>query len=79
MVRFDRQFIMSPRAESHTPEWFTFLHKEKYCGEVYLELTYYSNVCVKPPNLRSELKLTNPFLFPNTGTPTREESSEKAY
>lgn len=26
-------------------EWFTLMNKEKYCGEVYLELTFWSNVC----------------------------------
>lgn len=25
-------------------EWFTLLHKDKYSGEVYLELTFWSNV-----------------------------------
>ena len=25
-------------------EWFTLMHKDKYCGEVYLELTFWSNV-----------------------------------
>lgn len=26
-------------------EWFTLMNKDKYCGEVYLELTFWSNVC----------------------------------
>ena len=30
-------------------EWFTLLNKDKYCGEVYLELTFWSNVCYLPP------------------------------
>jgi neural Wiskott-Aldrich syndrome protein len=25
-------------------EWFTLMYKDKYCGEVYLELTFFSNV-----------------------------------
>ena len=25
-------------------EWFTLHNKDKYCGEVYLELTFWSNV-----------------------------------
>jgi neural Wiskott-Aldrich syndrome protein len=25
-------------------EWFTLMNKDKYCGEVYLELTFWSNV-----------------------------------
>jgi hypothetical protein len=29
-------------------EWFTLMHKDKYCGEVYLELTFWSNVCAVP-------------------------------
>lgn len=27
-------------------EWFTLTNKDKYCGEVYLELTFWSNVRV---------------------------------
>ena len=27
-------------------EWYEFLYKEKYSGEVYLELTFYSNVSI---------------------------------
>jgi hypothetical protein len=26
------------------PEWYEFTYKDKYSGEVYLELTFYSNV-----------------------------------
>ena len=26
------------------PEWFTLMNKDKYSGEVYLELTFWSNV-----------------------------------
>jgi hypothetical protein len=32
-------------ARSHfLSEWFTLHNKDKYCGEVYLELTFWSNV-----------------------------------
>ena len=34
-------------------EWYEFLYKEKYSGEVYLELTFYSNVRVSPHWLTS--------------------------
>ncbi|KAI0036073.1 C2 domain-containing protein [Vararia minispora EC-137] len=30
-----------------TDEWFTLTHRDRYCGEVYLELTFWSNV--RPP------------------------------
>lgn len=30
-------------------EWFTLMNKDKYCGEVYLELTFWSNVCNANP------------------------------
>lgn len=26
------------------PEWFTLMNKDKYAGEVYVELTFWSNV-----------------------------------
>ncbi|KAI0079662.1 hypothetical protein K474DRAFT_1769996 [Panus rudis PR-1116 ss-1] len=32
--------------KGETDEWFTLMHKEKYSGEVYLELTFWSN---EPP------------------------------
>lgn len=25
-------------------EWYEFLYKDKYSGEIYMELTFYSNV-----------------------------------
>ncbi|TFY69904.1 hypothetical protein EVJ58_g149 [Rhodofomes roseus] len=30
--------------KGETDEWFTLTNKDKYCGEVYLELTFWSNV-----------------------------------
>lgn len=36
-------FLVDCCADRHI-EWFTLLHKDKYCGEVYLELTFWSNV-----------------------------------
>src|ERR1700722_7347345 len=30
-------------------EWFTLTNKDKYCGEVYLELTFWSNVGAYSP------------------------------
>ncbi|KAF8592513.1 hypothetical protein K439DRAFT_1610299 [Ramaria rubella] len=37
--------------KGETDEWFTLTNKEKYCGEVYLELTFWSNE--KPPEKRA--------------------------
>lgn len=31
-------------ANHFATEWFTLMNKDKYCGEVYLELTFWSNV-----------------------------------
>jgi hypothetical protein len=37
--------LSSLSARSHfLSEWFTLHNKDKYCGEVYLELTFWSNV-----------------------------------
>jgi neural Wiskott-Aldrich syndrome protein len=37
--------LSSLSARSHLlSEWFTLRNKDKYCGEVYLELTFWSNV-----------------------------------
>ena len=33
-------------ADACPTEWFTIMHKEKYCGEVYLELTFWLDVSV---------------------------------
>lgn len=27
-------------------EWFTLMNKDKFAGKVYLELTFFSNVCI---------------------------------
>ncbi|CAL1702222.1 unnamed protein product [Somion occarium] len=35
--------------KGETDEWFTLMHKDKYSGEVYLELTFWSN---EPPPVR---------------------------
>ncbi len=45
MVR-SASFICSACADRCALEWFTILHKEKYCGEVYLELTFWLDVRV---------------------------------
>ena len=36
--------MQSPRLLTAVPEWFTLMSKDKYSGEVYLELTFWSNV-----------------------------------
>jgi hypothetical protein len=30
---------------TYPTDWFTLMNKDKYCGEVYLELTFWLNVC----------------------------------
>lgn len=42
-----------PHADQ-TTEWYEITHKDKYSGEVYLELTFYSNV-----SITVRLKLTS--------------------
>ncbi|KAI0320257.1 hypothetical protein OF83DRAFT_1162511 [Amylostereum chailletii] len=37
--------------KGETDEWFTLTNKDKYCGEVYLELTFWSNA--PPPQKKS--------------------------
>ncbi|KAH8113393.1 hypothetical protein DFH11DRAFT_340326 [Phellopilus nigrolimitatus] len=42
--------------KGETDEWFTLLNKDKFSGEVYLELTFWSNE--KPPEKKSKPKPT---------------------
>ncbi|TFY78639.1 hypothetical protein EWM64_g5373 [Hericium alpestre] len=41
--------------KGETDEWFTLSNKDKYCGEVYLELTFWSNE--PPPEKKSAAKI----------------------
>ncbi|RPD61943.1 hypothetical protein L226DRAFT_613288 [Lentinus tigrinus ALCF2SS1-7] len=43
--------------KGETDEWFTIMHKEKYCGEVYLELTFWLDE--PPPTKKTNPKPTN--------------------
>ncbi|KAI0721888.1 hypothetical protein C8T65DRAFT_629555 [Cerioporus squamosus] len=43
--------------KGETDEWFTIMHKEKYCGEVYLELTFWLDE--PPPTKKTTPKPTN--------------------
>ncbi|TFK93847.1 hypothetical protein K466DRAFT_561411 [Polyporus arcularius HHB13444] len=43
--------------KGETDEWFTIMHKEKYCGEVYLELTFWLDE--PPPTKKTTAKPTN--------------------
>lgn len=39
--------VLIPRGSNYTDlttEWFTLMNRDKYAGEVYLELTFWSNV-----------------------------------
>lgn len=48
------------------------MNKDKYAGEVYIELTFWSNV-------RQERKCLQIYANPpSSGTPTREENLSKA-
>lgn len=58
-------------SDTSRKEWFTLMNKEKYCGEVYLELTFWSNVC--PLSFYRESKLMHDYL----GETSREESHAK--
>ncbi|KII95371.1 hypothetical protein PLICRDRAFT_170031 [Plicaturopsis crispa FD-325 SS-3] len=40
--------------KGETDEWFTLMNKDKYCGEVYLELTFWSNEA--PPEKKAPPK-----------------------
>lgn len=57
--------------KGETDEWFTILNKDKYCGEVYLELTFWSNE--KPPAIKKNaprMSVTNPnYGGPGSFTP----------
>ena len=54
-------------------EWFTLLNKDKYSGEVYLELTFWSNVrCF----IQASVILLD--CHSHSGTTSREESDAKA-
>lgn len=41
---FSKNFSSLPARSDFLSEWFTLTNKDKYCGEVYLELTFWSNV-----------------------------------
>ena len=53
-------------------EWFTLTNKDKYAGEVYVELTFWSNVRHERNDLENHV---NP---PSSGTTAREEILSKA-
>ncbi|KIJ56506.1 hypothetical protein M422DRAFT_22670 [Sphaerobolus stellatus SS14] len=59
--------------KGETDEWFTLMNKEKYCGEVYLELTFWSNE--KPPEKKPvpQASSFNPqYGGPGSFTPSAE-------
>lgn len=58
--------------KGETDEWFTLTNKEKYCGEVYLELTFWSNE--KPPEKKAKRPSTsNPqYGGPGSFTPSSD-------
>ncbi|EGO01765.1 hypothetical protein SERLA73DRAFT_166282 [Serpula lacrymans var. lacrymans S7.3] len=62
--------------KGETDEWFTLMHKEKYCGEVYLELTFWSNE--PPPEKKTTPKPTQinrQYGGPGSFIPAGENSS----
>ncbi|KAF7981613.1 hypothetical protein HWV62_32684 [Athelia sp. TMB] len=57
--------------KGETDEWFTLMHKDKYCGEVYLELTFWSNEA--PPEKKSKpkpSKFNKQYSGPGTFVPS---------
>ena len=56
------------------PEWFTLMNKDKYAGEVYVELTFWSNVGCN----RNVMVIMLIQHHRSPGTPAREETLPKA-
>ncbi|KIM91010.1 hypothetical protein PILCRDRAFT_811523 [Piloderma croceum F 1598] len=59
--------------KGETDEWFTLMNKDKYCGEVYLELTFWSNE--RPPEKKvtpKASKNSKQYAGPGTFVPTGE-------
>jgi hypothetical protein len=49
-------------------EWYEFLHKDKYSGEVYLELTFYSNVSARRRRAHGRMHLRSSVMLPYKST-----------
>lgn len=54
-------------------DWFTLMNKDKFAGKVYLELTFWSNVCGRPEALLIVL-----MYHPFRNLPPRRSRSEKS-
>ncbi|THH09054.1 hypothetical protein EW145_g2288 [Phellinidium pouzarii] len=62
--------------KGETDEWFTLQNKDKFSGEVYLELTFWSNE--RPPEKKSKIrpmKSGDQYGGPGTFVPSESESS----
>lgn len=71
-----RLFCLRSDLFSLLSEWFTLMNKDKYAGEVYIELTFWSNVCCRFPGLSSLHRL----MASNVGTSSsKEECAETTY
>ncbi|PCH41441.1 hypothetical protein WOLCODRAFT_151484 [Wolfiporia cocos MD-104 SS10] len=60
--------------KGETDEWFTLMHKDKYCGEVYLELTFWSNEpepVKKPSKPKTQKQYGGPGSFVPLGDSPR--------
>ncbi|KAI0959752.1 hypothetical protein AcW1_004490 [Taiwanofungus camphoratus] len=61
-----------------TDEWFTIMNKDKYCGEVYLELTFWSN---EPPPVKkvTPKPKTKQYGGPGSFVPAGESPSHNGF
>ncbi|GBE79289.1 predicted protein [Sparassis crispa] len=62
--------------KGETDEWFTIMNKEKYCGEVYLELTFWSNEPPPVKKVRAKPKAHRQYGGPGSFVPTEESTEE---
>ncbi|OBZ76196.1 Ingression protein fic1 [Grifola frondosa] len=61
--------------KGETDEWFTLMNKEKYCGEVYLELTFWSNEPAPVKKTTSKPKTQKQYGGPGSFVPSGESAS----
>lgn len=62
--------------KGETDEWFTLMYKEKYCGEVYLELTFWSNEPEPKKKNSTKPKGQKQYGGPGSFVPAGEPSSQ---
>ena len=58
--------------QGEVDEWYTFTHKDKYSGEIYLELTFYSNVSISSLSERqADCRMLRPSSATSLGLQSR--------